>query len=148
MYSAAQNSQNSLGLTLKPVTTEQFTVGIQGRTKVHFAKRNSSLFYGFTGRTQMLTVYEGKQAYQNVLLFEQNTESCGDHSSRPFYTTLQRLQQLTDSLLLKQEFVRVRQSRSESQSATFISLVSTWVFKWSTFYCGTVAQTMFIYMSP
>lgn len=62
-----------------------------------------------------------------LLLFEQDTESWGNHSIRAFCTTLQRLQKF--SLLLEREFVQVRQSCSESQSAAFVDLLSTRVHK-------------------
>lgn len=62
-----------------------------------------------------------------LLLFEQDTEGWGNHSIRAFCITLQRLQKF--SLLLEREFVQVRQSCSESQSAAFVDLLSTRVHK-------------------
>lgn len=124
---------------------DQFTEGIQGRAKVHFAERNLSLFSDFMGVAERLTAwslrtvsrYAGRSK-SYVLLFEQNTESWGNQSSRFFCTTLQRLQKLTDSLLLKQEFVQVRQSCSESVSNIYrlrIHLHGGSSDEWSDFFC-------------
>lgn len=53
-----------------------------------------------------------------VLLFEHNTESWGKiDCSRPFCTTLQRLQKITDSV--KKEFVKVRKNGKELVGNTY-----------------------------
>ena len=75
------------------------------------------MFWGITEELTAKSTHSikvSRQIKMYVLLFEHNTESWGKiDCNRPFRTTLQRLHKLTDSLMLKQEFVQVRQSCKE-----------------------------------
>lgn len=74
--------QKSPGLTLQLlVLHDQFTVGIQSRTKVHFAERNLGLFSEFKKRAETDRVYtrcEGsREIKMYTLVFKQKYQKLG-----------------------------------------------------------------------
>lgn len=86
--------------------------------KSYTAGNNFGLFAGFGGSTE-----HSMKTDREIKLCE--LWKAGEPLQQTFCTKLQRLQKSTDSLVLKREFVQIKQRCTDSQSAALIGLVST-----------------------